>query len=1164
MSTQLPRTSEPDFGDTRSGLKDALGPKGQTDQKSSVTQDPLQELQQIQREVPQPTSIGEQPDLPRNMSEEAVFNSNAFHRLVTYEEKEKAIQVAIDAFDRQRNQYTKERNIVEDDIMLLIVNFQRHCELYEKEKAYPSDKQNAFRRLEDKDGDKYLRLGDPRYLTDHKGGTSIFDTHSRLLLHKEDLEKIQKRLIASLAIDASSLEKKLSGLEGNKKYRVSDFKKDLVKLAVGTDVFDLTKGAVQSVVDAGLQGKKFSDITRSAASGAFKVASNTSECDDGQFVYVNGEKICIPFKATFDRDEFMGALEDLYLSSTKDAEREALDRYEYLLIPRTSEDVYDPNIRKLDSKYKSYLDELYSSYLKYLKGYFTKFGTGCSDEMALPKMNEIYLEFFEGLMETDVDYEFKKRDQLEKALYSSLDPNDLQVNEIITRYVRKQSRYRSDMSVGEYYQMYLEIAKVLGITLDPVTNADDASRKAFCETVKQGPFADASGKQRNFSKFYERYNCFQTGMADLLQSIKVLKEKIYQKYEDILREYNAEKAKVIAEEPTIKGKKQMRENDSRFCDVMKLMGAEEQLRVLYYGYDQNLFPVQHNFTPKHTASLLKGLKVWDPFYDYHKFDAGDYADPQKAVKPDPLWEHYIRIVLPFYRYFPNTGVSPGNHELPTDFTHTLDPEDETEVPDEKSDTYWVKPHNVPNTLFVHIRLKSHLMKKVDIHSRLQKSLIRNFLSLLEMLRMLDEERLRKPGFGTEKLPPMIQRLLPMAEILQPLKTGLMDLIRRDEDTEVPVLRCLQKVRMEKYMGPLRDANYSTVTTFASLKDDTLRNIVEQKLNLTQEQKINLKTAVDCLEEFKVEEKERKEEEDEEERREEEELEREEEREEREEEEEERERESEDREERKKEVAEQQEQEREKELEEEIAKDEETIRKEETEIRELKEAELISEKDLEALKAEITALKQSENVLKIKTRDLSRSVDRRNKDLVQGYDLFQERILQEVADNKRELSRLLQKKENRENQLRLMKILMLETQKKREIEKRNNRLRAEKTKQSMKKVYEQMQEIQRQEQEAEIAKLKRQNHREISKYSKALETLKADNLSLQSQVEEHDARSEQRLRDPTKQIPLTMTMEKPRVKTPRKLRKKGSQMAHQSKGKRSRGKRVRVRSHKRIR
>mgnify|MGYP001403227573 CR=1 FL=1 len=249
---------------------------------------------------------------------------------------------------------------------------------------------------------------------------------------------------------------------------------------------------------------------------------------------------------------------------------------------------------------------------------------------------------------------------------------------------------------------------------------------------------------------------------------------------------------------------------------------------------------------------------------------------------------------------------------------------------------------------------------------------------------------------------------------------------------------------------------------------------------------------------------------------------------------------------------------------EIAKDEAIIAKDEAEITELKAEDLVSKAEIEELQGDLKTLKQSENVLKIKTRDLSRSVDRRNKDLVQGYDLFQERILQEVADNKRELSRLLQKKENRENQLRLMKILMLETQKKREIEKRNNRLRAEKTKQSMKKVYEQMREIQSQEQEAEIAKLKRHNHREISKYSKALETLKADNLSLQSQVEEHDARSEQRLRDHTKQIPLTMTMEKPRVKTPRKLRKKGSQMAHNSKGKRSRGKRVRVRSHKRIR
>ena len=1113
---------------------------------------------------------GEMEDLPRKMDDEAVFNSHAFHRLVTYEEKEHAIQVAIDAFDNQRNKYTRERNIVEDDIMLLIVNFLHHQEMYKLEKK------KEFRRLETT-GENYLKLGDPRYTEANK--TTMFDTRSHALHDKKITNDIQKRLIESLALDSHSLEKKLSSLEGNKKYRVSDFKKDLVRLAMGSDVFDLTTGAARSVINAGVQGKKFSDITRNALSGAFKTAADTSECDDGQFVFVNGEKICIPFKVTFDRERFMSALEDLCLSFDKNSEREALDRYEYLLIPKTSDDVYDPNIRQLDAKYKNYLNSLYDSYLKYLKGYFSKFGSSCSDELALPKMNEIYLDFFGGFNETDVDDEFRQREHLEKTLYSSIDPKELKINEIITRYVRKQSRYRSDMSVGEYYQMYLEISKVLGITLDPATNKDETSRKTFCDKVKTGPFRDATGGSQDFTNYYERYNCFQTGMTELLQNIKVLKEKINQKYEDILSEYSTEKSKIIAEEPTIKGKKQMKENDSRFNEVMKLMGAEEPLRVLYYGFDSKLFPIKHNFTPKHTAMMLQSLKNpvdWDPFYDYHTFNESLYKDPRKIIHPDPFWENYIRIVLPFYRYYPKPRVLPGHPQYITgkdgSKKYILDYEDEIDVPDETSDTYWVKPTNIPNTLFEHIRLKSHLMKKVDIHAKLQKSLIRNFLSLLEMIKILDNERLRKPGFGTEKFPPMIQRLIPMSQVLQPLKTGLMDLIRRDEDIETPVLRCLQKVNMEKYLRPLRDANYSTVTSFASLTDDNLRNIVEQKLNLTQEQKINLKTAVDCLEKYNAEETARKEKRAEERQTEERQAEERqaEERLREETQDEERLREETPAEERAREETQDEERLREtdqkqtRELEREISEDKAIIERDETKIHDLEQAESISEIDIENLKKEISNLKQSENVLKLKNRDLARSVDKKNKGSVQNYDLFQERLLQEVSENKRELSRVIQKKENHERQLRLMEILMLEIQKKRELDRQNANHRLEKIKQKMQKIHEQMLDIRNKETEQKINSLERKNRQEISKYSKQLDALKAEHISLQHKIDYQDSQISQQQKDiqrlsetyPGSEIPLTMTLQSPRTKTPKHTRRTRKKL--------NRGKRHKIRSHQKKR
>ena len=151
--------------------------------------------------------------------------------------------------------------------------------------------------------------------------------------------------------------------------------------------------------------------------------------------------------------------------------------------------------------------------------------------------------------------------------------------------------------------------------------------------------------------------------------------------------------------------------------------------------------------------------------------------------------------------------------------------------------------------------KSVLLSKVDKHAELQKSLIKNFLSFIEILRILDDERVKQPGYGP--FPLKIQRLLPMKGILKPLEIGLKDATRREEELEVPVWICLQKVNMQDYMQVLQDLNYSNVTSFGSLSNTSIRSIVEEKMNLDKEKKENLAIAVECLEEYTAEQKRKK-------------------------------------------------------------------------------------------------------------------------------------------------------------------------------------------------------------------------------------------------------------------------------------------------------------------
>ena len=629
--------------------------------------------------------------------------------------------------------------------------------------------------------------------------------------------------------------------------------------------------------------------------------------------------------------------------------------------------------------------------------------------------------------------------------------------------------------------------------------------------------------------FSGAFNCLaEKNYAEMVKKIqdeRKIVDDVYRQYE---RDYREEKSKIVAEEPKISGKRQMKPGDPKFIEIMKLMGSDKMLQMMFYGGNTEKYTVGKGDNPKEVSAS---------------------ATPLTRKK---MWDDYINRVLTFYKgKGPNgyncTFTPPDKWVRGSDQLVTLDPLDETSWPSMKSETYWVQPHNIPNTLFNHIELKSHLKKTADIHARLQKSLVRDYLSLLEMLKILDEERLRKPGYGIEKLPPKVQALIGpvLKKVVNPLIDGIKDTLRSEANSRAPVRRCLEKVHMETYMKMLEDLKYANMESFASLSDDSLREIVAKKMNLTEEQKINFKIAVECVNQYVDERKKEREES-----------------------------------EREAEESEKKERERvseeempsamsgtpdttpealteEKKVEElqqtitkeeaEIAKDEAEIAKDEAEITELKAEDLVSKTEIEKLQGDLKTLKQSENVLKIKTRDLAKRVDSHNKDWVSGFDLFQERILQEIETNKRQMLKIQKQRENKTRQLKLMQVLLLETDKQREIERHNHRLKQEKIKETMKRVQEKMRSIQRQEHERQINRMNRQNQSEIQKYAHELANLKQDHLMLQHQldgqsthIQNQDSQIQQLLKR-DKPIPITMT----RVKTPRKHAKhrKGKKRTH---------------------
>ena len=103
-----------------------------------------------------------------------------------------------------------------------------------------------------------------------------------------------------------------------------------------------------------------------------------------------------------------------------------------------------------------------------------------------------------------------------------------------------------------------------------------------------------------------------------------------------------------------------------------------------------------------------------------------------------------------------------------------------------------------------------------------------------------------------------------------------------------------------------------------------------------------------------------------------------------------------------------------------------------------------------------------------------------------------------------------------------------------------------------------------ETQQKINSLERKNRQEISKYSKQLKALKAEHISLQHKIDYQDSQISQQQKDiqrlsetyPGSEIPLTMTLQSPRTKTPTHQRRTRKKL--------NRGKRHKIRSHQKKR
>lgn len=1090
-------------------------------------QTPENEVKQLERQVTQNEGASRSPEgyeRDRHLHSEPEFNAFEFKRkYVTYEEKERAVNRLMELFETQKREYNKERQILCDNIVQLIANYEDYCEHVDTSLDYRLIQKGSF--------------ASPT--VDTVSGTTPAPPCPLVVSgfrESSDTRALKTQLVDSLAMDTRELKTALTKVPQN--YRYKDFEKNLLELAVGSDVVDITTGALRSI--SSIQGSSLSELTKAGAKGAFQVASD-SGCSDGQFVYVNGEKVCIPFRVVFDEDSMNDALNQLTLSSSQDREKEAYDKYVSLLAPKSRDDIMDPNIRRIQSKYTAQLDALYQSYVRDVVELYDGLsqGGGCDPTM-IPVLSDVYLGFFDSLDDTVTDYERKNKQQLDEALYGKLTARQKTVNKAVTRYAGYRRGYSQELRSENLCQMIRDVVSSVGDTLSDRYDVDSKKQSAddSCSLLihddQQGGGVYLTNNGRLEFSCYQVYRCISFAMRNLPDELKEIRGYVAKKYQDIVQKFSQEKAQIIASEPPVKGFKELKPDNSKFVDVMKLMGTSQSAQMMYYGEDSKMFPVTHDFRPVTLVKRLRALHekdesvsdTWSPFIDYdalnqqisqsHKLD-----DTTDHILEDPVWMNYVRYVLPFYRI---NGELVGILQYNDESKPTFDRLDETEIPDTTSQSFWVKPNNLPNPFFWHMFHKHRVKQLSGKHSEMQRSMIKNFLSFLEILRILEEERIRRPGYGTETLPPKLKSFVDIAmkDVFQPLKIGLSDLFQRTDDTETPVLRCLQKVNLQQYMGTLRDLKYSTLKSFSSLQDASLRAIVEQKLNLTEEDKIKFAKAVECLGEYMQSQEDSQETPSI----------------------------SETSEGLEKPTQEEapstvetpkdetpltaKEIELKTQLDQEITKEhslEDEIKKDETEIKQLTESKQelsdVSKDAVDKLQSEIDDLKRKISVMRQRNKRMSRSLNKRSKQWVSEFDFAKETILQQREQHKKQLEILERQKANKEQQMRLMKILVLELEKKQMIDRKRQEIKIQEMNEQMQKITEEMKQIHRNETQKTLERVTNQNKQQLSHIQQQLQSLQTENASLRLQ----------KMPSLSNAIPLTYTENKPRAKTRKKRHQK---------------------------
>lgn len=1102
---------------------------------------PYQQPQQQSYQLPP------QQSSQKSQSDSKEFNVFDFQREnVTYEDKERQVNQMLDAFEEQKRDYNAKRKILEETAFLFVVNhinYQNHVK----------NKSN-FRHVKQNNRDA------PSLIKDETPVSPLAIPDYQDLSTSQENE-YQKALMESIAFDANRVEKELKNLSrdqhGDKShYTLDQLKKDVQKISTGNAIVDLATGAFGAIKD--VHSNKLSDYVKAAGTGALQSASE-SECEssEGQYVYVAGQKVCIPFRVTFNESKFVEAIQNLILSSSKQNEQAAYDKYVDLLIPRSRSDMMDPNIVKINAKYQKLLNNLFESYISSLEDIFNQ--NECPSELGTstrPIIRGLFPRFFQGLDDDDVSYETKKTSELETKIYGDKKGDDnYKANVALSQLAENMGgSYRSYYAEDESLSAINAVISALGYSLSDSYSVNGPLNKQQILTDDNGSGVLMKGQSQGqveqlcpIKNIVSRYQCFKQVIGSIKRDIKATQDLIGRKYREIYKKYEAEKLSTIEAEKPVKGFRELKPTNARFIDVMKLMGAPEMAQMLFYGGDPKLYPVGE-YTPYNLSSKFgANVNFWDIFLDY-----SDMTDPYfnapgvsniKFPKVEPLWEDYIKKVLVFYRYITGSYgyIYEGDREV------TLDPTDETALPDASANTFWVEPKGLKNPFYWHMVYKHKLLSNAKNHSDLQKSIIKNYLSLMEAIRILDEERLSQPGYQTRQFPPKIKAIADtlVGRVFQPMKAGLFDVFRRSNDEESLVLRCLQKSKLESDLQRLRELGYSGVSQFKSLSDESLFNIVVQKLNYDAEKTIRFQSAVKCVSEA-VEKAEAEEEAlkeatslDPERDYPQDGLDRE---------------------------ASSESSEREeslkRRLDEEIANESELKEeleaesaKEEAEAKEIKDIktklesetieDLASLDKIKDLEDEISQLKSAMAQETIQNRNLSRKIDRRSKRSVFEFDAENERVLRERQKSQIYIQTLQNQKENKEKQLTLMRILLLESEKKSAIEAQKASLNAQKIKDQMKKIYEEMERIRNNETEAAIDKLERT-------HAKTVQDLESKLRSLQSQGQGKPMISEL-------SIDETIPLGKPQMGSGRDMRKIPIQVVRTNR--RKRGKRRKKRTKK---